>query len=164
MGREHTKRGTTAYDRAHDQYFRGTAHASGRSSGSRRAQHVDLRDDRAGGLPGDGRGHPDLHASCLVVEADAAGYGLALSVGGSGQGIRAVREGAAGSLVRKEKGDRDSGHRFMVFVLHQHDGFPINALLDVIDRTFPFDDHDSQTSGSLTSNRKAPEIKQKKND
>ncbi len=126
------------------------------------AQHVGLRDDRTGGLPRQGSSHADLHGAGLIVEADAAGHCLALCVGGGGQGIRAVSESAAGSLVRKEEGDRGSGYRFVVFVLHQNDWFPIDALLDVVNRALPFDDHDSQTSGSLTYNWKAQKLSRRR--
>jgi len=160
-GCNHTAR-YSPRDCSEDQYFCGTAHAARRASGRRRPQHVGLRYDRAGGLPPYRSSHADLHRAGLVVEADAAGHGLALSVGRGGQGIRSVREGTAGSLVRKKEGDRGSGYRFVIFVLYKNDWFPIDALLYVVDRALPFYNHDAQASGSLTPDRKAAEIERQK--
>jgi hypothetical protein len=48
----------------------------------------------------------------------------------------------------------------MVLVFHLYDGFAVNALLDVVNRTLAFYNHDLKAGGSLTPYRNAREIEQ----
>jgi len=102
---------------------------------------VGLTDDRARRLSAIRRVDANLKFSRLPVEPDPARGSASVTARRHRQRVGAVRERAAGSLVRQNENDGRAFRRTCI-VSHFHRRFTRCRLRDIIDHILPGDHHD----------------------
>jgi len=146
MGRHDHARRDRARDSQYDEPFQ-PAPAS--SASAARAYEVGLGDNRRRSLASGRSRNAHLHAAYLIVEANSPGHGLPLVVGSRSKRVTTILEGAARALVGQREHNRSPRDRSVILIFDLHNRVAIDALLDIVKRSFALDDDDLQTGGSL---------------
>ena len=147
-GNDHARR-DRARDSQYDKPFRCASPSSSSSSPAARAYQVGLGHHRRRGLATEGSRNAHLHAAYLIVEANSPGHSLPLVVGSRSKRVRTILEGAARALVGQREHNRSPRDRSVILIFDLHNRVAIDALLDIVERSFALDDDDLQTGGSL---------------